>query len=140
MDIKVLTFVKGVLQDGVDMQIPVDVHGEFSDEPTFVTGIDQVTQDTVKGMLTLYGSDYLAPNYGTNINKYLHARKLNDVATQLSSEIQTVLGYIAQYNANQDPSEQLVELIDLQAEEGIDSITIKTTIRTGTGAVTTITT
>lgn len=138
-DAKVISFINGSYHPGADIIIPMDSTGQFSGDLTFIADTEKINQDVVKGLLTEYGSDYLAPRYGTTLSALLHSRKLNNVSNSISSEVQILLGYIARFNEDQPLSEQLAELVDLQAEEGISSISLKIVVKNGSGTITTIT-
>jgi hypothetical protein len=138
-DLKILTIDNGFVQTRADINIPLNSRGEFAEEPVFVSGTDKVIQDLTKGLLTVIGSHLLAPNYGTNLKRLIHARKLSDIAEQLTTEVQTLLGYLATFNADQPLDEQLIELVDLEADESSRDIQLSATVKTGTGIVSTVT-
>src|SRR3990172_450012 len=108
-DIKVLTLVNNAVQPRADILIPLDAQGQFSDEPEFVSGIDKVNQDVAKGLLIQLGSNSLALGYGTNFSSLVRTRKLDDVADQITEEVQNLLGYLASFNLNEPASERSEE-------------------------------
>jgi hypothetical protein len=137
-DIKVLTISDQQVQRRGDIEIPLDGAGQFKDNPTLVSGLSKANQDLAKGLLTIIGSNYLAPNYGTNLQTLVSSRKLDDVADRITSDIQLLLAYLANFNVDQPSSEQFLELIDLQAEETLDTIELNLTVRTGLNETTTL--
>lgn len=138
-DLKVLTIDSGFVQTRADLNIPLNSKGEFDAEPIFVTGLDKAIQDVTKGLLTVLGSHLLAPNYGTNLKSLINTRKLSDIAEQLTEEVQTLLGYVATFNADQPLDEQIIELVDLEANENIRDLTLTATIKTGAGIISAVT-
>jgi len=138
-DLKVLNIINNRPQPRGDMDISLDGNGQFLDGPVFVSGSDRVVQDTVRGLLTRLGSNYLAPNFGTIIKTLLHARNVGDISGQLTSEVQFVLAYLAQFNSTESLSEQLAELVNLQAKQATDTIELNLTVKTGTGTSASVT-
>jgi hypothetical protein len=118
---------------GVDFEMQFNADGTFAGGPTFISGSDKIIQDVAKGLLTILGSNALTPNYGTRMSSLLHSRGLENVSSQLVAEINYLLGYLGDFNADQPLSEQAEELIELKAKEGTGTIDLAMIIRTGTG-------
>lgn len=138
-DLKVIETSAGITNPRAEIDIPLNSQGRYAGQPTMISGISKVAQDVAKGLLTVIGTDFLAPNHGTNINALIGTRLLETVAAQLSTEVQTLLGYLAAYNIDQPLDEQLVELVDLNAIEDNTEIRMSATIRTGTNETATVT-
>lgn len=122
-----------LVQPRVELDIKLKSDGTFDEGPIFLEGIDRSIQDVVKGILTTKGTNYMAPNYGTSINNLIHASKLGDVSGRITSEIQTLLGYLAKFTLDEDETERIEELVSLKAKENVDTIELELTIRTGGG-------
>lgn len=138
-DIKVLSITDTQVQPRAEIYIPLDSNGQFNAEPAFVEGIDRVMQDVAKGLLTVKGSNYLAPNYGTNLSTLTRGVKFSDIETQVTEEVQTVLGYIASFTASEEnAAEQLTDLVSLDVNETIGSIDLQITVQTGSNETTTV--
>ncbi len=132
-DLKVVNIVNQEVQRRGDIVMTLNDNGTFLAGPLFVSGINRAVQDFVKGVLTRLGSNSLARNYGTGIKDLLHSRKLNNVASQIVSDIQFLLGYLGRFNINAHPSERIDELVSLKAKENLDIIELDITLRVGTG-------
>jgi hypothetical protein len=137
-DLKIVSIVdKRVIPRGdIEMTIGVtQANGSepFLDGPTFISSSDKVIQDVVKGILTLRGTNTLAPEYGTSINKLLHARKVSGISAQLNGEMNTLLGYLSEFNADQPLDEQIVSLVSMKAQESHDTIELDLVLQTGAG-------
>lgn len=132
-DLKLIRIVNRMTQPRVELDMKLKADGTFDEGPVFLEGIDRSIQDVVKGLLTTKGSNFMVPNYGTNINNLIHARKLGDVSGQLTSEIQTLLGYLGKFTLEEDETERVEELVSLKAKEVSDTIELELTIRTGGG-------
>jgi len=117
---------------GADQQADFDTE-PFLDGPTFISGSNKIIQDVVKGILTLRGTNTLAPEYGTSVSSLLNTRKINDISAQLNGEINTLLGYLSDFNADQPLDEQVGSLVSLQAKEANDTIEIDLVVQTGSG-------
>jgi len=137
-DLKIVTVVdtRVIPRGDIDMTIGVtqaDGSEPFLDGPVFISSSEKVVQDVVKGILTLRGTNTLAPEYGTNVNKLLHARKISGISSQLNGEINTLLGYLSEFNADQPLDEQIASLASLKAKESHDTIELDLVVQTGSG-------
>lgn len=138
-DLKVIRLVEGRVLKRAELDFVLNADGTFAEGPTFLTGIDRAIQDVVKALLTLLGSNFLAPEYGTSIDTLIHARKLPQVAERLNLEVQDALGYIVNFTLNEDPSERIEDLISLEATERVNTIEMDLKVQTGGGQTASIT-
>jgi hypothetical protein len=132
-DAKVLRIVDKMVQPRADLQMPLDARGQFTGELVTVSDSDKAIQDVVKGILTVYGTNFLSPGYGTHISVTAGKRAI-DLNSQITSEVQQLLGYLTEFNKDQPASEQIVELVNLEARQSIDKLEVNMMLRTGTGA------
>ena len=138
-DIQVLTFNKGVPTRYADLNIPLNQDKTFREGPLFIEGLDKAVQDLVKGLLTLQGTNTLAPNYGTGISGLLNARRASDVSNKIVSQIRYLLGYLGTFNADESLDERIDEVIGIKAKDGDRSLQLEITLRTGNGSTGTVT-
>ena len=131
-DIKILKYNGPVTQGRADLDILLDSRGFFADDPIFVTGGDKIIQDVVKGILTVQGSNYLAPNCGTNIEE-IRRMNIDQAADLINNEIQTMLGYLNKWNEDEPIDEQIQQINELQARQLLDTIEVDMTLTSGSG-------
>ena len=86
-DLQVLRFDSGTPIRYADLNIPLNTDGTFGGNPVFLSDLDKAIQDLVKGLLTLVGTNNLAPNYGTSIKALLNARNVGQINTRLLEQI-----------------------------------------------------
>ena len=106
----------------------------FYESPIQVFDVDKAMQDVTKGLLTVRGTNYLAPNYGTSIGTLVNTRKLSDVATKITGEVQFILGYLAQSNNGFGDSEVVSDIVSLTGKEDKQTINLELTVRTLEGS------
>jgi hypothetical protein len=121
-DLKTVRYAGTKVLPRGDLEMTVDSNGIFQNGPTFVSGPDKVVQDVVRGLLTQRGSVILARKFGTNLPSLLASRSLDDVATDLLSEVQYMLGYLSQFNISQPTNEQIATLVSLKANQNVGTI------------------
>ena len=102
----------------------------FNESPLIVSDVDKAIQDTVKGLLTVRGSDYLAPSYGTVLSSLVNTRKIGDVATQITAEVQYLLGYLAQANSGTPDTEIVSDIVSLNGKQDRQTINLELTVQT----------
>lgn len=134
-DLKIVEIIDGQVQRRGDIIMSLNADGTFSEGPAFVENVNRAVQDFIKGALTRLGSNFLARNYGTGIADLLHSRKLDNISSQLVSEIQFLLGYLGRFNIDESLTEQIEELISLKAKESTDTIELEITLKVGSGSV-----
>jgi len=132
-DLKIVPIIDGNVKKRAELEFVLNADGTFAEGPAFITGIDRVAQDIVKILLTLLGSNFLAPEYGTSIDGLIHARKLSQVSERLNLEVQDGLGYLVNFTLDEDPSERVEDLISLEATDEVDTIRMDLKIQTGGG-------
>ena len=132
-DLKLLTLTNGQLQSRPEIDLVFDGAGRIASGPTLVSGQDAAAQDVVRALLTEIGTNPLAQNFGTILSTLVNARSVGDVANQISQEVQSVMGYLAQVTADSDPSEQIVQITDLKVKQDVQTLSTKLTLLTGTG-------
>ncbi len=137
-DLKVLDIKEGRLQARPDIEIPLDNAGRFISGPTFISGSAVAVQDTLRGLLTIPNTNFLAPTFGTKISELKNTRAVSNIAGELAQEVQFVLGYLAQFRADDDPEELIAEIVELTTNQQGQTVEVKLTIRTGTGEVATV--
>jgi hypothetical protein len=138
-DLKMITLApNGNLQTRPDIDLSFDSQGKIIGGPAMVTGKDAATQDVLRGLLTVLGTNPSCPNFGTILSSLVGSRSVEDVTNTLSSEIQTVLGYLSNVSANFDPSEQIVQIVNLKVTQVPRTIQASLTVQTGTGAQATV--
>ena len=130
-DLKLLNVVNSASKQRADIEMTIYSDGTFANGPAMVTNRDRAIQDVVRGLLTQLGSNPLAPGFGTNLNKYLHARKVSDVSAQLTAEVQYMLSYLGMFNINEVTAEQILRLTKLEAQDGTNQIQLKMEVQTG---------
>ena len=132
-DLKTIQIIEGVPQPRGEITLGLNNDGTFASGPVFVTGIDRAVQDVIKGLLTVRGTNYLVPNYGTSLSSLLNTRKLSSVSANITAEIQDLLGYLSKFTAQEDETERVEELTNLKATESLDTINLELTVKTGAG-------
>jgi len=124
----------GTFAAGEWMINPNTLVNTFYESPIQVYDVDKAMQDVTKGLLTVRGTNYLAPNYGTTIGTLANKRKLGDVATRITGEVQFILGYLAQANEGTSDTELVSELVSLTGKEEKQTINLELTVRTLEGS------
>lgn len=132
-DLKVFPIVDGTPRLKADVEMLLNANKTFASGPVFVSGQDRAAQDVVRGVLTQIGTNPLTPRFGTNLDSFLNAPRVNDVASQISAEIRFVLAYLAKFNAGEDDAERIETLVSLAATEQTGTIDLKMTVRTAAG-------
>jgi hypothetical protein len=139
-DLQVLTFKQGVPSKYGDLNLPLNSDGTFEvTGPAFLSGIQRATQDLVRALLTLKGTNNLALNYGTSIKSLLNARNSSLIGGQLVREINYMLGYLGDFNSTEDPSEQISNLISLKTTNALQSVNVELKVSTLSGETTGVT-
>jgi hypothetical protein len=138
-DLQVLRISQGRLAGRPDFEMIFDGAGEIADGPIFISGSDCAVQDVIRGLMTLISSSRLAPNFGTNYANLIGVRNVGQISGILSQEAQRILGYIVQVTAAEDPSERVIEIVDMKVKQEVDTVEIALTLRTATGQVVTVT-
>jgi phage baseplate assembly protein W len=138
-DLKVLTFVNNRPRKNAEIEMGINSNGTFSTGPTFVSDTDQAIQDLVKGLLTIQGTNRLAPNYGTNLSSLLHSRMLDNTNSMIVSQIRYLLGYLGSFNLDQSKAQQITDLVSLKSTKDVETIRLDMTVKTGGDATATVT-
>jgi len=138
-DLQVLRFDQGVPARYGDLNIPLNSDGTFGGDPVFISGTDKAIQDLTKGLLTLLGTNRLAPNYGTNLKSYLYSRSTSLVNDKILNEIRYLLGYLGNFNSSQDPTEQIDRVVSIKTTSELQSISVEMVVQTLGGTTTTVT-
>jgi len=139
-DLYVLPIINSVPRKYADIQMSFDNKNRFEDGPVFTAGVNRVSQDVVKGMLTKIGSNYLALNYGTIIPDLVGSRSLGPMSAELTNEVQALLGYLGSFNINESLSEQISELISLDVAQNSGTILVTLSVKTAIGEISTVVT
>jgi len=121
-DMKTVRIVNNKVQPRGDLEMTLNSNGTFREGPAFISGPDKIVQDVVRGLLTQIGTMLLAPNFGTSLPSLLGARNLEGVASDITSQIQYMLGYLAQFNINEPTDEQIATLVRLAAKDNLGTI------------------
>jgi hypothetical protein len=131
-DLKVLKFQDNTTIGRPDIEMSI-VNGKFTSGPTFYTGVSVAVQDAIRGLLTRFGTNYLSPNFGTNIQDIIMSRTAGQNVGIISNQAQYTLGYISLYRSNDDASESITQINSLTAKKEIDTLRMKLTLTTGAG-------
>ena len=138
-DLQVLRFENDTPIRYADLNIPLNTNGTFGGNPVFLSDLDKAIQDLVKGLLTIIGTNNLAPNYGTSIKALLNSRNMGQTNTRLLEQIRYLLGYLGTFNANEPASERIDEVLSIKSTPGTQSISLEITLKTGSGTTSTVT-
>jgi len=106
----------------------------YNESPIRVFDIDKAMQDVTRGLLTVKGTNYLSPNFGTSLATLVNKRKISDVAPQIVGEVENVLGYLAQFNEGYANTELVAGIVSLDAVEDNYTINLELVVRTAEGS------
>lgn len=138
-DLKLLDLAGGQLQGRPDFEMSFDGAGFFSDGPVILEGHDVAVQDVVRGISTRKGTNPFSPNYGTTIPDRVGSRNVGGVSSAVASDVQYLLGYLAQLSAQDPPAEQISELVSLSVKSNKETLEVNLTVRTADAATLTTT-
>jgi len=129
-DVKLVELTDGRLLQRPDFEMSLDTAGRFLSGPVFISERDVAVQDVVRALLTRVGTSPLAPGFGTTIPDLVGSRAPDEVSGQISSDVQSSLGYLASLRADGDPAEQVAEIVDLSTRLVESTLETKLTVRT----------
>jgi hypothetical protein len=138
-DLKMLSLADGQLQARPDIDLTFDGAGKITGGPLLAVAEEAASQDVIRGLLTLTGTNPSAPSFGTIISTLANSRATANISGTLSEEIQAVLGYLANVSADFDPTEQVVQIVNLKVQQNIQTLQVALTVQTGAGAEATVT-
>jgi len=98
---------------------------------TFDNADEKIAQEIVKIFLTLRGTNFLAPNYGTNIPNLINIRKISTLSKDVRDQIVYALTYVKKINENEDVN--IDKVLDSEVENGTNyfKITLKIQLTNG---------
>lgn len=139
-DLKVLRFNNGMIVGRPDIDLPISgggdgvpARGSFLSGPTFYSQTAVAVQDAVRCLLTKCGTNYLAPNFGTNIPDIIMSRTADKNTGIISSQSQYSLNYMSQFRSDGEPNESIVQINNLTAKREGETMKMTLTLTTGAG-------
>jgi len=132
-DLKVLKFSNGMVVGRPDIEMTMS-NGKFSSGPTFYSGTGVAVQDAVRSLMTKFGTNPLAPNFGTNIQDIVTYRATKDNLGIISSQAQYTLGYMSSYRSSGSADETITQINSLTAKKEKDTVRMALSLTTGAGA------
>jgi hypothetical protein len=131
-DLKTLKLSDGVISGRPDIEMSMS-SGLFTSGPTFYTGTGVAVQDAVRALMTKFGTNYLAPNFGTNIPDIIMSRTADKNLSVISNQSQYSLGYMSMFRSSDAPSESISQINSLATKRTGETIQMTLTLTTGAG-------